>query len=171
MRDQSLISANTHFHRVWMGVSANPYASRMTLPAYTVTRKPVKYTRIRVSPPDGRVTVTAPRHVSAREIERFVADKAAWISGVRRSDSTARQSTRFVLRDRNGLVKLNPLAGWSDEDVATYATIHEVPLNPLIAQGYPSIGCWPCTQRPVDPDDPRSGRWVNRGKTECGLHL
>jgi phosphoadenosine phosphosulfate reductase len=103
--------------------------------------------------------------------ERIRADKAAWISGVRRSDSTGRQSTRFVLRDRNGLVKLNPLAGWSDEDVATYATIHEVPLNPLIAQGYPSIGCWPCTQRPVDPDDPRSGRWVNRGKTECGLHL
>ncbi|MBI5090667.1 MAG: phosphoadenosine phosphosulfate reductase family protein [Actinobacteria bacterium] len=81
--------------------------------------------------------------------ERIRADKAAWISGVRRSDSASRQTTRFVHRDRNGLVK----------------------LNPLIAEGYPSIGCWPCTQRPLDPDDPRSGRWANRAKTECGLHL
>ncbi|MGD9999127.1 MAG: phosphoadenylyl-sulfate reductase [Ilumatobacteraceae bacterium] len=103
--------------------------------------------------------------------ERVRADKAAWISGMRRSDSASRQGTRFVHRDRNGLVKLNPLAGWTDDDVATYAEIHDVPLNPLIAEGYPSIGCWPCTQRPLDPSDPRSGRWANRAKTECGLHL
>lgn len=74
------MTANTHIHRLRLGVSANTYASRMNLPAYTVTRKPVKYTRIRVHPPDGRVTVTAPRHVSEREIAAFVADKAAWIA-------------------------------------------------------------------------------------------
>lgn len=74
------MTANTHIHRQRLGVGACNYASRMNLPAYTVTRKPVKYTRIRVLPPDGRVAVTAPRHVSEREIAQFVEDKAAWIA-------------------------------------------------------------------------------------------
>lgn len=74
------MTVNTHIHRLRLGVGANPYASRMNLPAYTVTRKPVKYTRIRVHAPDGRVTVTAPRHVSEREIAGFVAKQAAWIA-------------------------------------------------------------------------------------------
>jgi phosphoadenosine phosphosulfate reductase len=97
--------------------------------------------------------------------------KAAWISGVRRSDAATRANTPFVQRDRQGLVKLNPLAAWTDADVATYAAIHDVPLNPLMSQGYPSIGCWPCTSRPLHSDDARSGRWAQQAKTECGLHL
>lgn len=97
--------------------------------------------------------------------------KAAWISGVRRSDAATRASTPFVQRDRQGLIKLNPIAAWTDADVATYAAIHDVPLNPLMSQGYPSIGCWPCTRRPLSSDDARSGRWADQAKTECGLHL
>jgi phosphoadenosine phosphosulfate reductase len=103
--------------------------------------------------------------------EQVRSTKAAWISGVRRSDAITRANTPFVQRDQQGLIKLNPIAAWTDADVATYAAIHEVPLNPLMSQGYPSIGCWPCTRRPLTNDDSRSGRWADQAKTECGLHL
>lgn len=103
--------------------------------------------------------------------EQVRESKAAWISGVRRADAPTRANTPFVQRDRQGLVKLNPIAAWTEADVATYAAIHDVPINPLISQGYPSIGCWPCTRRPLSADDARSGRWADQAKTECGLHL
>lgn len=103
--------------------------------------------------------------------EQVRSNKAAWISGVRRRDASTRANTPFVQRDRQGLVKLNPIAAWTDDDVATYVALHEVPLNPLMTQGYPSIGCWPCTRRPLHLDDDRSGRWAEQAKTECGLHL
>ncbi|MEX0847341.1 MAG: phosphoadenosine phosphosulfate reductase family protein, partial [Ilumatobacteraceae bacterium] len=88
-----------------------------------------------------------------------------------RSDSAVRAETPFVQSDKRGLIKLNPLAAWTDADLATYAAIHEVPLNPLLDQGYPSIGCWPCTRQPVDGEDARAGRWSDHAKTECGLHV
>ena len=66
--------------------------------------------------------------------------------------------------------KINPLAGFSDDDMALYAQLHDLPANPLSERGYPSIGCWPCT-RPVAPgEDRRNGRWAGNAKTECGLH-
>jgi phosphoadenosine phosphosulfate reductase len=68
-------------------------------------------------------------------------------------------------------VKVNPLATWSDLDVQGYIADHDVPVNPLLAQGYTSIGCQPCTTLPTDGGDPRSGRWAGRGKTECGIHM
>jgi phosphoadenosine phosphosulfate reductase len=92
------------------------------------------------------------------------------MSGLRRSEAATRASSPIVARDLRGLVKLNPIANWSDLDVEGYVADHDVPVNPLLHQGYTSIGCQPCTQRPVDPDDPRSGRWAGLGKTECGLH-
>jgi phosphoadenosine phosphosulfate reductase len=104
-------------------------------------------------------------------LETALAGRLGWISGVRRSDSAVRADTPFVHRDRRGIVKLNPLAAWTDADLLTYATIHEVPLNPLLDQGYPSIGCQPCTRKPVDGEDARAGRWSGNAKTECGLHL
>jgi phosphoadenosine phosphosulfate reductase len=67
-------------------------------------------------------------------------------------------------------VKLNPLATWTDEDVSAYADLHGVLLNPLRQVGYASIGCQPCTNPTAPGDDPRSGRWSGRAKTECGLH-
>ena len=94
----------------------------------------------------------------------------AWMSGLRRADSPSRTSTPVVQIDRRGLVKINPLARWSDTDVASYIDAHDVIVNPLTQQGYPSVGCWPCTERPLD-DDPRSGRWLGEAKTECGIHL
>src|SRR5207244_521311 len=77
----------------------------------------------------------------------------------------------IVVRDLRGLVKINPLATWTDLDVAGYVKAHDVPVNPLIDQGYPSIGCWPCTKPVSEGDDARAGRWAGSQKTECGLHL
>ena len=95
----------------------------------------------------------------------------AWVTGVRRVEAPTRADTPLVGWDsRHGLVKVNPIAAWSDEDMATYIHTHGVLVNPLVAAGYPSIGCAPCTAKPAPGADPRSGRWAGRAKTECGLH-
>lgn len=95
----------------------------------------------------------------------------AWVTGVRRVDAPTRADTPLVTwDDRQGLVKINPLAAWTDEDVDTYIDEHGVLVNPLVPAGYPSIGCAPCTAKPAPGSDPRSGRWAGSSKTECGLH-
>jgi len=96
----------------------------------------------------------------------------AWINGLRRADAPTRANTPVVDYDqKRDMVKISPLAAWSDEDMENYIFAHEVIVNPLLRQGYPSIGCAPCT-RAVAPDaDPRSGRWAGFDKTECGIHL
>jgi phosphoadenosine phosphosulfate reductase len=104
-------------------------------------------------------------------LERALAGRAAWVTGLRRSESASRTNARAVTHDlMKGIVKVNPIVGWSDDDVAEYTAEHGLPEHPLVAKGYPSIGCWPCTN-PVAPGaDPRSGRWAGLDKTECGLH-
>jgi phosphoadenosine phosphosulfate reductase len=97
-------------------------------------------------------------------------DYDAWISGIRRDQSNTRATVHLLeWNTRHNLVKINPLAFWSDRQVWTYIHTHRVPYNPLLDQGYPSIGCTPCT-RPASASDPRAGRWVGFAKTECGLH-
>ena len=105
-------------------------------------------------------------------LDRALTGRSAWMSGLRRSDTASRADTPVVgVDERRGLVKLNPLAGWSDADVERYAREHDLPEHPLAARGYASVGCWPCT-RPVAPgEDARAGRWEGTEKTECGLHL
>jgi phosphoadenosine phosphosulfate reductase len=94
-----------------------------------------------------------------------------WITGVRREDSFLRAGTPLVEWDeKNGLVKVNPLAAWTFDELLSYATEHDVIINPLLNDGYPSIGCAPCTRRVAAGEDPRSGRWAGLDKTECGLH-
>ncbi len=95
----------------------------------------------------------------------------AWGTGLRRAEAATRAgATEVCFDDTHGIVKVNPLVAWSDADVQRYAVEHDVIRNPLLARGYPSIGCWPCT-RPVTPgQDPRSGRWAGVPKTECGIH-
>ena len=93
------------------------------------------------------------------------------MSGLRRAEAPSRAAAPIVVRDLRGLVKINPLATWIDLDVAGYVKAHDVPVNPLIDQGYPSIGCWPCTKPVSEGDDARAGRWAGSQKTECGLHL
>jgi phosphoadenosine phosphosulfate reductase len=95
----------------------------------------------------------------------------AWVSGLRRIESPSRATAPVVGWDAtHGKVKVNPIARWTDEDVAQYQLRHQLPVHPLIAQGYPSIGCEPCTRRVEPGADPRSGRWQGQGKTECGIH-
>jgi phosphoadenosine phosphosulfate reductase len=104
-------------------------------------------------------------------LARALAGYTAWGSGVRRDEAATRAGTRVVDWDvKRGMVKVNPLAAWTQDDVDAYIAEHQVPVNPLQEIGYASIGCAPCT-RPVAPgEDPRAGRWAGRGKTECGLH-
>lgn len=95
----------------------------------------------------------------------------AWITGIRRANSATRVNTPLIeWSQKYNLIKLNPLAFWSDRDVWRYIHAHRVPYNPLLDQGYRSLGCHTCTRRPSD-DDPRSGRWAGFNKTECGIHV
>lgn len=109
--------------------------------------------------------------VKVGQLDRALAGKAAWMSGLRRAEADSRVRAPIIARDLRGLIKINPIALWSDDEVQAYIAEHDVIVNPLLLDGYPSIGCQPCTQRPSDPDDPRSGRWSGSTKTECGLHL
>ena len=95
----------------------------------------------------------------------------AWGSGIRRDESPSRAGTRVVDWDaKREMIKINPLAAWTQDDVDSYVEEHRVPVNPLVELGFASIGCAPCT-RPVAPgEDARAGRWAGRNKTECGIH-
>jgi phosphoadenosine phosphosulfate reductase len=96
---------------------------------------------------------------------------SAWVTGLRRVEAATRATASLISFDEAfGLVKVNPLAAWTDDDVQDYIDEHGVLVNPLVYEGYPSIGCAPCTAKPVEGADPRSGRWQGLSKTECGLH-
>ncbi|MCC8251404.1 phosphoadenylyl-sulfate reductase [Saccharothrix luteola] len=104
-------------------------------------------------------------------LRRTLKDYDAWVTGVRRVDAPTRANTPIVTWDeRNGLVKVNPIAPWSDEQFNAYIAEHGILENPLVQAGYPSIGCAPCTAKPLPGADARSGRWAGQAKTECGLH-
>ncbi len=105
------------------------------------------------------------------QLDRALVGKLAWMSGLRRAEAPTRASAPIVVRDLRGLVKVNPIATWTDQDVSGYIADHDIPVNPLLARGYPSIGCRPCTQPVEEGADVRSGRWSGLEKTECGLHL
>lgn len=95
----------------------------------------------------------------------------AWATGLRRSETHNRVIAPVIGWDaRKGKVKVSPLARWSDEQVQAYVAEHGVLINPLVADGYPSVGCLPCTRRVAPGDDARSGRWAGMAKTECGIH-
>lgn len=111
----------------------------------------------------------------ARKVEPLnaaLAGKSAWVSGLRRSETSTRAQAPIVGYDLvRQIVKVNPLANWSHEEVDSYLDGEGLPRHPLVDRGYPSIGCWPCTQPVAEGDDPRAGRWAGTAKTECGLHL
>ena len=95
----------------------------------------------------------------------------AWVTGIRRVEAPTRANAPLIsFDDAFGIVKINPLAAWSDEQFQDYIDTHGVLVNPLVDEGYPSIGCAPCTVKPAAGADPRSGRWAGSAKTECGLH-
>ena len=104
-------------------------------------------------------------------LRRALSKYAAWVTGIRRAESPTRANAPLISFDEAfKLVKVNPLAAWTDEDMQAYIDAHGLLVNPLVEEGYPSIGCAPCTTKPVEGADPRSGRWKGQVKTECGLH-
>jgi phosphoadenosine phosphosulfate reductase len=107
-----------------------------------------------------------------RPLKQALVGKDAWMTGLKRVDAWTRRSAPIVAFDENwGLVKINPLATWTDQDVAGYAADHGIPDHPLLSRGYLSIGCAPTTRPVDDGEDPRAGRWANSDKVECGLHV
>lgn len=105
-------------------------------------------------------------------LTRRLKASSAWITGIRREQSPTRANARKLEWDAKfGLVKLNPIANWSEAQVWEYIRLHNVPYSPLHDRGYPSIGCTHCTRAVLPGEDPRAGRWAGSAKTECGLHV
>jgi phosphoadenosine phosphosulfate reductase len=104
-------------------------------------------------------------------LEQSLEPYDAWITGVRREETNARTSTKVVQWDaRRQMVKVNPIVEWTQQEVDDYIAKNGVLVNPLVDDGYPSIGCRTCTARVAPGQDPRSGRWIGSAKTECGIH-
>ena len=104
-------------------------------------------------------------------LRRALSGYSAWVTGIRRVESPTRANAPVISFDEAfKLVKINPLAAWTDAEMRDYIEANGVLVNPLVDEGYPSIGCAPCTTKPIDGADPRSGRWQGQTKTECGLH-
>ena len=104
-------------------------------------------------------------------LKKTLSNYSAWVTGVRRVDAPTRANTPVVTwDDRNGLVKINPIAAWTDDEFNGYIREHSILENPLVSIGFLSIGCAPCTAKVEAGQDARSGRWAGQSKTECGLH-
>lgn len=105
-------------------------------------------------------------------LNKALAGYKLWFTGVRRDEAPTRTNTPLVAwDDSHGLVKANPMATWSFDDLVDYSNENSVPVNMLLTNGYPSIGCQPCTRPVAEGEDPRAGRWAGQSKTECGIHL
>ncbi|MFF3743692.1 phosphoadenylyl-sulfate reductase [Streptomyces kronopolitis] len=106
-----------------------------------------------------------------RPLEEGLADYDAWATGLRRDESPTRANTPVVGWDpKRQKVKISPIARWTQADVDAYVSEHGVLTNPLLMDGYPSVGCAPCTRQVLQGEDARAGRWAGSNKTECGLH-
>ena len=124
--------------------------------------------------PDGILWASDPDRCcdirKVRPLERALAPFDAWLTGRKRFQASTRQELPAVEWD--GLhIKINPLAEWDRDDLAAYVAARDLPAHSLVAQGFPSIGCMPCTERVAEGEDARSGRWRGQGKTECGIHM
>jgi phosphoadenosine phosphosulfate reductase len=105
-------------------------------------------------------------------LQEALSGATAWISGLRRDQSPLRSKTQYINKDdKFKNIKICPLIHWKWDEILTYIELNKLPYNPLHDQGYPSIGCAPCTQPVSDNADSRAGRWAGQTKSECGLHL
>jgi phosphoadenosine phosphosulfate reductase len=104
-------------------------------------------------------------------LDTALSEFSAWITGRKRFQGGDRLRLRVVEEGDNGQIKFNPLANWSKDQIDAYMKDNDLPAHPLVAQGFPSIGCWPCTKPVEDGADVRSGRWQGQDKTECGIHI
>ncbi|WP_238547973.1 phosphoadenylyl-sulfate reductase [Meridianimarinicoccus roseus] len=106
-----------------------------------------------------------------RPLERALSDFDAWITGRKRYQAGTRAALDFFDTDGEDRLKINPLAHWTPQDVQDYMVNNRLPRHPLVAHGYPSIGCAPCTSKVKPGEDPRAGRWRGQQKEECGIHI
>lgn len=106
-----------------------------------------------------------------KPLQRALQGMDAWVSGIRRDQTPQRANTPVIARQPNGLYKVCPMVRWTRREVWQYIHDHNLPVHPLLEQGYLSIGCAPCTRPAVPGEDERAGRWAGHQKTECGLHL
>ena len=106
-----------------------------------------------------------------RPLKRSLGGFDAWITGRKRYQNADREELPIFEEDIDGKIKVNPLANWSQSDIAVYANTHNLPNHPLVAQNYPSIGCEVCTSPVAEGEDARAGRWRDEDKTECGIHI
>jgi phosphoadenosine phosphosulfate reductase len=104
-------------------------------------------------------------------LKKAMRDLQAWVSGIRRDQTDARRNIDVITLQPDGLYKICPLASWTRQDIWQYIYDHNLPEHPLLAQGYLSIGCAPCTRQVFHGEDERAGRWPGTEKTECGLHI
>lgn len=104
-------------------------------------------------------------------LERALAGFDGWITGRKRFQAGTRAALQFFENDEDRRIKVNPLAHWGREDLEDYIVNNNLPRHPLVAKGYPSIGCAPCTSPVAEGEDPRAGRWRGTGKQECGIHF
>lgn len=108
----------------------------------------------------------------AEPLERALAGYDGWITGRKRHQAATRADlARAEVEPGTGRIRLNPLADWTTAQISAYLDAHDLPRHPLVARGYPSIGCQPCTSRVLSGEDPRAGRWRGTEKTECGIHF
>jgi phosphoadenosine phosphosulfate reductase len=145
-----------------------PVTVRTILPVLTVQEQDAAYgPKLHDRDPD--------RCCAMRKVEplgRALAGYRAWASGLRRADSASRAGAQMVEFDaRRNMIKLNPIVNWTDEQVERYIAENSILQNPLLFDGYGSIGCAPCTRRLLPGESARAGRWAGSGKTECGVHL
>ncbi|MGB7288281.1 MAG: phosphoadenylyl-sulfate reductase [Salaquimonas sp.] len=106
-----------------------------------------------------------------KPLERALASFDAWISGRKRHQSQSRVTMKPMEVDESGKVKLNPMLHWDHDDIKAYFDLYHLPCHPLTSKGFTSIGCAPCTAKPLEGQDARSGRWQGQEKTECGIHV
>lgn len=138
------------------------------LPALTVAEQDAKFGKDLFSRDPAACCQLRKMYPLARSLSGY----SAWFTGVRRDEAETRINTPLVAFDeKHGLVKFNPVAPWSFDQLIDYATAHQVPVNLLLSNGYPSIGCQPCTRPVAEGEDPRAGRWAGLNKTECGIHV
>jgi phosphoadenosine phosphosulfate reductase len=124
------------------------------------------YSALHIANPDACCTLR-----KVEPLERALEGFAAQISGRKRFQAGTRAAMPLFEADAAGRTKVNPLAAWSPEEIRAYFEAHDLPRHPLVAKGFPSIGCVPCTSRVEDGEDPRAGRWRGSDKIECGIHF
>jgi len=124
------------------------------------------YGALHIADPDACCTLR-----KVEPLERALFGMTAHISGRKRFQAGTRAQMQLFEADAAGRIKVNPLATWTPTDIAAYMDTHALPRHPMVAKGFPSIGCVPCTSPAGADEDPRAGRWRGQAKTECGIHF